>query len=595
MDDLELIKSKINIVDLISEYLPLKKAGVNFKANCPFHQEKTPSFMVSPERGIWHCFGACQEGGDVFKFLMKKENIDFPEALEILAKRAGVVLKRKEKRDRGKDRLFEVNEKAGEFYHFLLTKHPLGKKALDYLHQRGLTDETITTFKLGYAPNSWDSLTHFLTKRGFNPPEIVRAGLIIPSTRGGYDRFRARVMFPLLDLKNQLLGFAGRVLKAEEPKYINTPTTEVFDKGSFLFGLNLAKAEIQQKNAAILAEGEMDMITSFQSGVRNIVATKGTGLTASQIELIKRYTDTILLCFDQDLAGDSASRRGIELADQAGLNIKVIKLDGGKDPAEIALKDKKLWEKVVEDAEPIYDYYLNSAALRYDLKDPISKRRIGSELIPIWSKISDPLIKEHFTQKLAALLTIKEEVLREQISKASQGKNSAAITSYQSYLKIKPIDNQVNFRSRRELLEEYLLTLLFKIPIDTTFIPNFPEALFLSESLQSLYVLLVLYLDNIAFKGQFFNISEFIKDVPADLVPVVDRLYLIEIDEKLSDPNRWQTEVEKVVAELKKALLKASLEKLSSQIKSAQIFGKIEQLEVLNRRFRDLSVKLKSL
>ncbi|KKR80136.1 MAG: primase protein [Candidatus Daviesbacteria bacterium GW2011_GWA1_41_61] len=590
MDDLDLIKQKINIVDLIQEYLPLKKSGINFKASCPFHQEKTPSFMVSPDRGIWHCFG-CQRGGDHFKFLMEKEGLEFTEALEILAKKAGITLKKKAGGEKDKKgRLLEANLKTAQFYHYLLTKHYLGEKALEYLKNRGLEDKTIEEFNLGYAPNSWDSLRNFLIKRGFSDSELIEAGLTVPSKSGSYDRFRGRVVFPLTDLKQQVIGFAGRILDVGEPKYINTPQTSLFDKSNFLFGLNLAKGEIRTKNKAILTEGEMDMILSYQGGIKNVVACKGTAFTLGQIELIKRHTDTILLCFDKDLAGDSASRRGIGMADQAGLNIKVILIPDGKDPAELVLKDPKLWQEAVEKAEDIYDYYLSSVSLRFDPKTAEGKKNIAGEILPIFAKISNSVTLEHYLQKLAALIAVPEDLLRREVKKAA-----VSSLSYAAALRQLPVQSQDHFKPRREILEEYLMALLFHIPKSLTFVPNFPETLFFSEDYRSLYVLLVLYLDAISFKAQAFEIAEFIKGVSQEMVPLVDRLYLTEIEEKLEGSKSWQEEVTTVISELKKALVKASLEKLSAEIKSAQTFGKVEQLEVLNKRFRDLSLKLKNL
>ena len=593
MDDIELIKQKINIVDLISEYLPLKKTGVNFKAPCPFHTEKTPSFMVSRERGIFHCFG-CNVGGDCFKFLMLKEGMDFPEALETLAKKAGITLKRQRSKIKDqRERLYEVNQKASQFFHYILTEHKLGKKALAYLQQRGITEKTIKEFNLGYAPNSWESLAKFLKSRNFSAAEMVDAGLLISSPKGGYDRFRGRIMFPLLDTKNQIIGFAGRILGVGEPKYINSPQTLIFDKSNFLFGLNLTKGEIKQKNSAILTEGEMDMIMSYQSGVKNVVASKGTALTLGQIDLIRKYIDIILVCFDKDLAGDTASRRGIEMADSAGLNIKVIQISDGKDPAELVLKDVKLWEKAVEEAEPIYDYYLKSVSGRFKITTAEGKRRIGEELLPIWSKITDSLTFEHYLQKLSALIGIPEEVLRKEIKK-SKMENVYQPVSFREFGNCRAEMKQV-LKLRRDLLEEYLLTLLLKIPADLTYVPNFPETIFLTENFRSIYVLLVIYLDAISFKAKAFLVADFIKNMPEELVPVVDQLYLKEIDDKLSNSKIWQEEIDIVVAELKRALVKASLEKLSADIKSAQAFGKIEALEILNKRFRDLSVKLKNL
>lgn len=588
MEDIELIKQKLNIVDVVQEYLPLKKAGINFKANCPFHQERTPSFVVSPERGIWHCFG-CQKGGDAFNFLMEKEGIEFKDALEILAKKAGVVLKKTPTKDKDiKERLFELHQKAQQYFHYILTEHKLGKDALEYLKKRGVVDKTIKEFGLGYAPLSWESLALFLKKRGFSYDEMVESGLVISSKRGGYDRFRGRVMFPLMDVRDRVLGFSGRVLRGGEPKYINSPQTKIFDKSKFLFGIQLSKGEIRQKNEAILVEGEMDMILSFQSGIQNIVASKGTALTDGQIDLIKKYCENITLCFDADLAGDFASRRGIEMADKAGLNIRVIPVAGVKDPADMVKEDPKKWEQVVKDAVPIYDYYLSSASKRYNLKDASAKKAIFKEILPIWQKISDSLVKEHYIQKLAALLQIKDDFIRQAMNKPQPSSNVSNILE-------KKKDDHITPKDRRRLLEEYLLALLVHPPEGLVFVPNFPETLFTEEHLRQIYVLLVLYFDSIAFQTKVFKISDFVNSLPVELTDEVDRLYLVQIDEKLFEVGSWQKELETVKVELKKLMIKTALEELSLRIKNAQEFDRIDLLEGLNRKFRDLSIKLKNL
>lgn len=603
MDDIELIKSKINIVDLIQEYIPLKKAGINFKANCPFHQEKSPSFMVSPERQIWHCFG-CQKGGDIFKFVMEKESMDFKDALEILAQKAGVTLKKTGKpKDNTVDRLYEINQKAAQFYNYLLTENKVGKKALAYLLKRGLTPETIKEFSIGYAPQNWETLVKFLRKRNFTQQELTDSGLIVPSNQGGYDRFRGRIMFPLSDVRSRILGFSGRVLGSELPKYINTPQTRLFDKGRFLLGLNLTKGVIKEKKAAIIVEGEMDFLMSYQAGIKNIIASKGTALTEAQVEELKKYAATILLCFDTDLAGDVAARRGIEIADKAGLNIKVIDFKGSKDPAELIKTDPKLWETAVNDAIPIYDYYLKSAGARFNPKAASDKKEILGELLPIWTKISDLITREHYIEKLAAFLQVKDDFVRDELQKYEK------LTGSQAYKKsfsaqsgetngglgiAKPAPLKITY-DRRVMLEQYLIALLLHQPTDSSFVPNFPETLFTQEELKQVYVLLVLFLDTIAFKSEAFKITAFINSLPQELVEVVDKLYLQEVDEKLRERVVWQKEINLVVSELKKMLIKTSLEKLSLQIKNAQEFGKEESLETLNKRFRDLSIKLKNL
>ncbi len=595
MDDLELIKQKINVVDLIQEYIPLKKAGVNYKARCPFHNERTASFMVSPERGIWHCFG-CDKGGDIFKFVMEKEGLEFKDALELLAQKAGVTLKRVNKEASDiKERYYQANQKAAQFYQYLLTKHKLGKNALEYLKKRGLNDKTIEEFGLGYSPQNWEALTKFLKKRGFNSREIVDAGLGVASNSGCYDRFRGRIIFPLFDIRDRIIGFSGRVLSTGEPKYLNSPQTAIFDKRRFLFGLHLAKTAIKEKNEAIIAEGEMDMILSYQAGVKNIVSSKGTALTEEQIEILKKYCNTLLLCFDTDFAGDAAARRGIEMADRAGLNIKVITVLGAKDPAELCQKDPKAWEKCVEEAVPIYDYYLQSVEKRYSVKKAADKKAVFNEILsqflPIWDKISNPVEKEHYINKLAALLQIDEGLIRDELGKLPKTPQPPVVPSNPR----SQIELPKHAFDRRKMLEEYLIALLLHIPLDHTYVPNFPETLFTQEELKQIYVMLVIFLDSILFKGKAFKIGEFVKTLPDHLVTVADRLYLLQIDERLLDKKYWQKEVDIVVSELKKMLIKTSLEKLSLQIKSAQAFDKMEQVEVLNKRFRDLSVKLKNL
>lgn len=595
MDEIEQIKTKLNVVDLIQEYLPLKKAGINYKGLCPFHQEKSPSFMASEERGTWHCFG-CDKGGDIFKFVMEKESWEFKEALEYLAGKAGVVLKKtKSKEKNTNDKLYEIHQKTAQFYHYLLTEHKLGKPALEYLHQRGLTDETIKTFQLGYAPQSWDQLTKFLKKKGFTVEEMIESGLCVASNHGCYDRFRGRVTFPLVDVRNRIMGFSGRILGVGEPKYLNSPQTPIFDKGRFLLGLDKTKGPIRDKNQAIIVEGEMDMLLSYQSGVKYVTSSKGTAMTEFQIEAIKKYTDTILLCFDKDLAGDAAARRGIEIADRAGLNIKVIQFEGAKDPAELCLDDVKKWETAVNNAVPIYDYYLQSAEKRHKVKTPEGKRSMFRELAPIWRKISDPIQKDQYTQRLAALLEIKEDTIRKEIEKEVLIHYATPQTIMPKVLppQTKRIE-KLTPEDRRKSLERYALAMLLHIPIDLTFVPNFPETLITQEALKQIYVLLVLHLDSISFQARAFKINDFAKSLPEDLGAEVDKLFLMQIDQKLEDKIHWQKELETVVLELKKMLIKTSLEKLTLQIKNAQEFENTETLEVLNRRFRDLSLKLKT-
>jgi len=349
MDQIEEVKKRTDIVDLISEYIALKKAGRNFKARCPFHEEKTPSFIVSPELQIFKCFG-CGAGGDAIKFLQLYEKMEFWEAVEALAQRAGVKLirRRVSRNEQAKRRLYEINSLVTEFYHFLLTKHEVGRTALGYLVRRGIKPESIETFKLGFSPKKAETITSFLKKKGYAVPEILQAGVAVSTRRGSLlDRFRGRLIFPLYNHRGNVVGFSGRLIPGiplpEEAKYINTSETMIYHKGENLYGLWLTKREIQKKKKAIVVEGEFDLISSYQAGVTNIVALKGTAFTEDQARLINRFAETAILALDADLAGDEAVKRSAQVADSVGLDVRVTLLpEGFKNPDEVAKKEPKI-------------------------------------------------------------------------------------------------------------------------------------------------------------------------------------------------------------------------------------------------------------
>jgi DNA primase len=466
MDQVEDVKNKIDIVQLVGEYVKLNKAGRNYKGLCPFHGEKTPSFMVNPELSIYKCFG-CGEGGDAISFVQKMEGIEFGEALKILAKRVGITLKSytPTKGEEERETLLRVNSLASDYYHFLLTKHDLGREAKKYLLGRGIAEESIVRYRLGFAPDGWDYLIKFLVdKKGFKLIDLERVGLMVPSTKGntgGYDRFRNRVMFPLSNHRGQVVGFAGRVMPGADEKaggkYVNTPETELYHKGDLLYGLDVNKSEIKARKSAVIVEGEVDSIASFQAGVTNVVAIKGSALTARQVELLKRYTDTIVLALDADLAGDMAARRGIELAEKAGMIIKVVETGSlkinpkkYKDPGEWAIADKDGWKNGVEEAVGIYDFYITSAVERNGL-DAEGKTKIGKELLPIWVRIEDEISKGHYVKKLAGILGVAEEDVRKQMNKTvvKGGETKSELLSAKADSK----------RSKREVMEEYVVGL----------------------------------------------------------------------------------------------------------------------------------------
>lgn len=458
MDQVEEIKSKVDIVELVQEYVPLKRAGRNFKGLCPFHGEKTPSFMVNPELQIFKCFG-CGVGGDAYTFLQKIEGMEFGEALQHLADRTGIKLVsyRPSQGEQLKERLVGMNMLTGQVYHWLLTEQKTGKEALEYVKQRGINDEAIKKFNLGFAPNNWDFLLKFLVgKKKYSLDDLTRAGLAVKN----YDRFRSRIMFPLANARGQVVGFAGRVMPPSSAeategqggaKYINTPETEIYHKSELLYGLDVTRAEIKNAGWAVVVEGEIDAIASWQAGVKNVVAIKGSALTEKQVELLRRICDTVVLALDTDVAGDAAARRGIEMADKTGLMVKMVKLTGAKDPGEYAIADPEGWKKAVAEAIPVYDFYLQSAVTRYGL-EVAGKKKIGQELLPIWANISDEIVKAHYIKLLAKTLEVEEEDIRGQMAK-TQMTNPQMTNQTQNSKPQTP---------RREILEEYVVELALK-------------------------------------------------------------------------------------------------------------------------------------
>lgn len=592
MTDLEQIKQKIDIVSFISESVPLKKTGANFKGLCPFHTEKTPSFIVSPERQIWHCFGGCQDGGDIFKFLMKMENLEFPEALKILAQRAGVTLTSYQptEQSRLRERIYQANHLASEFYNYLLVSHPLGQKGREYLTNRRITNNSITLFRLGYAPNSWDSLSKFLTKKGFSPKELDAAGLVSKSGIGRYfDRFRGRLIFPLFNHRGEVSGFAGRLLDEEVyperergAKYINTAETAVYVKGEILYGLNITKEEIKKGGFAVVVEGEIDAISSYQAGIRKVVAIKGSALTAGQITLLKRYTENIYLSLDADFAGDAAVHRGIEMADRAGLNIKVATFTGGKDPDELIKNlGPGAFRKAVEKAVPFYDFIIDSAVTKHDPAKPEEAKKIVMETAPFLEPIDNLVVKNHYLKKLAAKLDIEQEVLETQLAREYKKifiPRSLAIND----------QPPASIRSRSELLEEYLLSLLLQSPRPSDYLLLISHRLnsedFTTPSLAQIYQLLV---SNPVEAG--FNIKIFVPLVPLELLPTVDRLYLRENHLDPQKDSLILEEIQKIAWEIKELGLRQKLKTASGQIRQK---GDDPELEKIFHQTSSLLQKL---
>lgn len=434
------IKQKLDLVEYIGETTPLKRAGTTYKGLCPFHGEKTPSFVVTPIRDTWKCFG-CGLGGDIFSFVMERDGVDFKGALQTLAQRAGVELnERTTREDAQRKRLRDAVEAAISFYHLVLTTHKAGQPALDYLHSRGFTDATIESFQLGYAPDSWDALTRALTtKRNVAEHDLVEAGLARPRQRGRgvYDFFRGRVIFPIRDASGHASGIGGRVLGTHDPatqggKYINTSGTPIFDKSRTLYLIDKAKSGIRRTGRAVIVEGNTDALMAHQAGFDNVVGSLGTALTAGHIELITRYAPRIALAYDVDKAGQDAAAFGareltaligeIERSEHRGrlTDVDVVRLPSGKDPDEVIRDTPDAWRQATENPQPIIDFLIDQAASRHDLRTVPGKERFINSVVPTLRTIGDPVRRDGYVQELARRAGIDERTVLESMRRADR-------------------------------------------------------------------------------------------------------------------------------------------------------------------------------
>jgi len=585
MDQIEEVRRKIDIVELISQQVALKKAGRNFKGLCPFHNEKTPSFIVSSERQIFKCFG-CSEGGDVFGWLMKREGMEFGEALRFLAQKAGVELKdfRPSGDQKIKERLLEVNHLASEFYHYLLTQHHLGKRGLEYLLKRGVTKDSIRLFKLGYSPNEWQGLTDYLTKKkGYKLNELEQAGLAIKGNGGRYyDRFRGRIMFPLFDIRGRVLGFSGRVLDPEikEAKYVNSPETLLYHKSAMLYGLETTKDEVKKANRAIVVEGELDAISSYQAGVRNVAAIKGSALTEGQTELLKRFCENVSLALDSDSAGEAASRRGVELAEKLGLNVRIIRVKEGKDPDECAQKSARLWKDSVAEAVAVYDFLIEAGAKRYGVKTVEGKRKLSEEMAGVLAKVENEVIKAHYMKKLAKVLEVEEEAVRMEVDKVGKVAEVepafATATARQA-------------KSRQERLEEYLLALILQADKE---MKNFVSLAKPEEWGETVIKKILEQLQQWFKKDKKWEINKFVRSLAEELVAQVDAAYLLDLGRLTEDRDRLKREIEKTLTDIKRLNIKQKLEKLSKEINQAEKEKDRAKLSKLQKEFREMAKSL---
>ncbi|MFC1869973.1 DNA primase [Chloroflexota bacterium] len=452
------VKQRADIVEVVSQYTALAKAGRTFRGLCPFHGEKHASFFVYPEQQSWHCFGACNTGGDVFSFIMKKEGLDFGETLRLLANRVGVTLPtRPELKTEGRERLYQANQAAAQYFHNLLLNAPAAKNAREYVSRRGLSPKATADFQLGFSLNSWEALKQHLMERGYTEKELLGAGLVIAGEAGKtHDRFRNFLMFPIFDDRGRTAGFGARVLDDSQPKYINSPQTLIFDKSSILYGINLAKSDIRQQDLAVIVEGYMDAIIAHENGFQNVVASMGTAVTEKQVSTLKRLTRNIALALDADTAGEEAMLRGVGFENTLGAEVKVIVLPDGKDPDEVIKEDASTWPQLVSEALPVIDYTINMVTANLDLTTARDKSKVADKLLPIIKAINDPLRLAHYRLKLARLFQMSEQDVEAALSRIKSDRKSIESKEKTVVRALQPLLSSP--------VEEYCLALLLQHP-----------------------------------------------------------------------------------------------------------------------------------
>lgn len=590
-NQVEEIKQKVNIIDVINRYVPLKKRGRHHFACCPFHGEKTPSFTVSEELQIFKCFG-CGKAGDVFTFLQEYERIDFREALEELAKLSGVTLVKSsliDHQESKKKLLIEINSQVAKFYNYILLSHPLGKYALEYVKNRGITLETIKIFNIGFSPEDSKYLSNFILKKGYKIDDLISTGTFGNSrfNSGLYDRFNGRLTFPLPDYRGYIVGFSGRILPASKnpnlAKYINSPETEIYHKSQMLFGLNLAKEAIRQENSVIVVEGEFDMISPYQSGFKNIVALKGTAFTQEQLQLLRRYTDTLILALDSDFAGDNAARKSIELADSMEFDIKVLNLgDKYKDPDEAIKSDPEFFKSQLKKATDVWDFIIQSQLKIHDINTIKGKKEVLSVVLPLLIKIKNSVVKSDYFKKLANEINSSEESIYEEARKY-QNSNP---TNFK--LIPKGVEIIETSESKTEKLEELLLTLIIGAKNPAKLSQKLKK--YLDQLTVSRFKTIAKYL----LEKEDLSLKQILDSLPAEIKPLFENLYF-ESQKNQIDSVARLSEIKKATNNINKILLKDRLNQLSNQITKFESEENEEALKEVETEYNQTLEKLHQL
>jgi DNA primase len=563
---IERVSERTDIYSVVSRYVQLKQKGGRFWGCCPFHNEKTASFTISPDKGLFYCFG-CQTGGNVFKFLSLIENITYFEAVKLQAQRLGIEIPEKkyspeeERRLREKKSLFKVNELAQDFYHECLIKTARGEVGRKYLEARGITTETIETFKLGWATDDWDNLLTNLTRRGFSPEYMEKVGLIVrrKNSPGFYDRFRGRVMIPINDVFGHTVGFGGRILKAEDdnnPKYLNTPETELFNKRALLFGLDKSNKAISTAGAAIVVEGYMDVISLFSAGIKNVVATLGTAFTPEHVKLILKYARKIIFCYDSDEAGQRATLRALPIVQSAGADVFVVKVPDGKDPDEFIRKHgKAAFDELIKNAATLVDYRMNYVVDRADISTIRGKLAALHEILPVIANVKNEITRNEYRKKIAAALLLDEQSAIDAWEKFSKEQNRPAEKKSPVNKKIRPHDNKkVAIKESREVIlrmvwhDEELLDYILL---------TFPQELF-TETQREILVQLAICKDN----GRKLNQISAASELSAEANTELSRILMSGSDNPRQEEVRLFNDA---IDTLKQVLLQKKYEKLLTE------------------------------
>jgi DNA primase len=588
-NEVEQVKERLGVAEIIGEYVKLEKSGVNYKACCPFHNEKTPSFTVNTERNFWYCFG-CQEGGDVFTFIQKIEGLEFREVIERLAERANVELPKfnstKYKKERSqKQKVLDILELTTKIYQRLLIKGKKSEELLVYLKERGLTVDLIKDFRVGYAPDSWRAIIGYLLKKSFKLDDIKKTGLIIAkkgeesqNASDYYDRFRDRITFPIIDVNGRVIGYSARVVpgngsnpsQANQPaektaKYINSPQSDIYDKSKVLYGLYQAKKAIRSSGYVIIVEGQMDIVLSHRASIKNIVAASGTALTDEQVKILKRYTDKVKLSFDMDGAGQKATKKSIQVCLKNDMQVKIILLpNGAKDVGELVVDDESAWRKAVEEAIPVMEYYFKTIFKKYNQEDIQDKKIIIRELLNVIKDIADPIEQAYWLKKLSMQTKTDENLLTDLIEKVKlnsreERNSSTAMSVGDSQASIQKNKREITKKyTRHSKLQCRLLGLIVSFPVELKKeLDNFrEEKIFTGEMLE--------VFSKIKNKEELGKYEERVNECVAKLMYQGRGEGLVEVD--IKPIKEWEI----ILNELAELNRKKEIKKIELSLKQAE-------------------------